>query len=127
MIENLIYFINRPNKNTRDALFRKKTGYFVSITGIVFNIILSVAKVLIGLFVHSIAIMADAVNNIFDTISSVVTLLGFKLSEKPADKDHPYGHGRIEYISGLLISIIVIIIGLQFIKSSVLRLSLIHI
>ena len=121
MIENLIYFINRPNKNTRDALFRKKTGYFVSITGIVFNIILSVAKVLIGLFVHSIAIMADAVNNIFDTISSVVTLLGFKLSEKPADKDHPYGHGRIEYISGLLISIIVIIIGLQFIKSSVLR------
>ena len=65
--------------------------------------------------------MADAVNNIFDTISSVVTLLGFKLSEKPADREHPYGHGRIEYISGLLISIIVIIIGLQFIKSSVLR------
>lgn len=121
MIEKLIYFINRPNKNTRDPLFRKKTGYFVSITGIIFNILLSVAKVIIGLFVHSIAIMADAVNNIFDTISSVVTLLGFKLSEKPADREHPYGHGRIEYISGLLISIIVIIIGLQFIKSSVLR------
>lgn len=121
MIEKLIYFINRPNKNTRDPLFRKKTGYFVSITGIIFNILLSVAKVIIGLFVHSIAIMADAVNNIFDTISSVVTLLGFKLSEKPADREHPYGHGRIEYISGLLISIIVIIIGLQFIKSSVMR------
>lgn len=121
MIEKLIYFINRPNKNTRDALFRKKTGYFVSITGIIFNIILSAAKVFIGLFVHSIAIMADAVNNIFDTISSVVTLLGFKLAEKPADREHPYGHGRIEYISGLLISIIVIIIGLQFIKSSFLR------
>lgn len=121
MIEKLIYFINRPNKNTRDPLFRKKTGYFVSITGIIFNVLLSVAKVIIGLFVHSIAIMADAVNNIFDTISSVVTLLGFKLSEKPADREHPYGHGRIEYISGLLISIIVIIIGLQFIKSSVLR------
>ena len=121
MIEKLIYFINRPNTNTRDPLFRKKTGYFVSITGIIFNILLSVAKVMIGLFVHSIAIMADAVNNIFDTISSVVTLLGFKLSEKPADREHPYGHGRIEYISGLLISIIVIIIGLQFIKSSVLR------
>ena len=121
MIEKLIYFINRPNRNTRDPLFRKKTGYFVSITGIIFNVLLSVAKVIIGLFVHSIAIMADAVNNIFDTISSVVTLLGFKLSEKPADREHPYGHGRIEYISGLLISIIVIIIGLQFIKSSVLR------
>lgn len=121
MIEKLIYFINRPNRNTRDPLFRKKTGYFVSITGIIFNILLSVSKVIIGLFVHSIAIMADAVNNIFDTISSVVTLLGFKLSEKPADREHPYGHGRIEYISGLLISIIVIIIGLQFIKSSVLR------
>lgn len=121
MIEKLIYFINRPNTNTRDPLFRKKTGYFVSITGIIFNILLSVAKVIIGLFVHSIAIMADAVNNIFDTISSVVTLLGFKLSEKPADREHPYGHGRIEYISGLLISIIVIIIGLQFIKSSVMR------
>lgn len=121
MIEKLIYFINRPNKNTRDALFRKKTGYFVSITGIILNILLSVSKVMIGLFVHSIAIMADAVNNIFDTISSVVTLLGFKLSEKPADREHPYGHGRIEYISGLLISIIVIIIGLQFIKSSVMR------
>lgn len=121
MIEKLIYFINRPNRNTRDALFRKKTGYFVSITGIIFNIILSVAKVLIGLFVHSIAIMADAVNNIFDTISSIVTLLGFKLAEKPADREHPYGHGRIEYISGLVISIIVIIIGIQFIKSSFLR------
>lgn len=121
MIEKLIYFINRPNRNTRDPLFRKKTGYFVSITGIIFNILLSVSKVMIGFFVHSIAIMADAVNNIFDTISSVVTLLGFKLSEKPADREHPYGHGRIEYISGLLISIIVIIIGLQFIKSSVLR------
>lgn len=121
MIEKLIYFINRPNTNTRDPLFRKKTGYFVSITGIIFNILLSVSKVIIGLFVHSIAIMADAVNNIFDTISSVVTLLGFKLSEKPADREHPYGHGRIEYISGLLISIIVIIIGLQFIKSSVMR------
>lgn len=121
MIEKLIYFINRPNRNTRDALFRKKTGYFVSITGIIFNIMLSVAKVLIGLFVHSIAIMADAVNNIFDTISSIVTLLGFKLAEKPADREHPYGHGRIEYISGLVISIIVIIIGIQFIKSSFLR------
>ena len=121
MIEKLIYFINRPNTNMRDPLFRKKTGYFVSITGIIFNILLSVSKIIIGLFVHSIAIMADAVNNIFDTISSVVTLLGFKLSEKPADREHPYGHGRIEYISGLLISIIVIIIGLQFIKSSVLR------
>lgn len=121
MIEKLIYYINRPNTNTRDALFRKNTGYFVSITGIIFNILLSVAKVLIGIFVHSIAIMADAVNNIFDTISSIVTLLGFKLSEKPADREHPYGHGRIEYISGLLISIIVIIIGMQFIKSSIMR------
>lgn len=121
MIEKLIYFINRPNRNTRDAGFRKKTGYFVSITGIIFNILLSVSKVLIGIFVHSIAIMADAVNNIFDTISSIVTLLGFKLAEKPADREHPYGHGRIEYISGLLISIIVIIIGLQFIKSSFMR------
>ena len=121
MIEKLIYFINRPNRNTRDALFRKKTGYFVSITGIIFNILLSAAKLTIGIFVHSIAIMADAVNNIFDTISSVITLLGFKLSEKPADREHPYGHGRLEYISGLVISIIVIIIGLQFIKSSFLR------
>lgn len=109
------------NKDFKSPEFRKKAGYFVSISGIILNLILSIAKVVIGVIINSITVSADAANNIFDTVSSLISLIGFKISGKPPDKEHPYGHGRVEYIAGLIISIMVIIIGIRFISSSVQR------
>ncbi|MBQ7957376.1 MAG: cation transporter [Clostridia bacterium] len=87
--------------------------------GIVLNIILASAKLIIGTFSGSISITADAVNNISDAGSSIITLIGFKMSNKPADTTHPFGHGRIEYISGLIVGFIVLLFGFDFIKTSV--------
>lgn len=97
---------------------RQKIGYMASIVGIVVNIILSVIKLSIGFLISSISVIADGFNNVTDTFSSVITLLGFKLSSMPPDKEHPYGHGRIEYISGLIVAFLVMLVGFQFIMSS---------
>ena len=83
------------------------------------NVLLSALKFVIGTITNSIAITADAFNNLSDVASSVVTLAGFKMAYKPADKEHPFGHGRFEYISGFTVSIIILLLGLELIKSSV--------
>ena len=80
---------------------------------------MALLKLLSGWFFNSIAIMADAVNNLSDSASSIVTLVGFKLSSKPADAKHPYGHARIEYISGMIVSFIVVVLGVQLAQSSI--------
>lgn len=98
---------------------REKYGFLASWVGLVTNLLLFIAKLLTGLFTGSISIMADAINNMSDSASSVITLVGFKLSSVPADEQHPYGHARYEYISGLLVSCLVLIIGFQFLISSV--------
>ena len=102
------------NPNTRSA-YGKLCGGF----GIFLNICLFVGKLIAGLLSNSIAIIADAVNNLSDAASSAITLIGFKISEQKPDKDHPYGHGRVEYISGLLISIAIVFMGFELIKSSI--------
>lgn len=101
------------NPNTRSA-YGKLCGGF----GIFLNICLFVGKLIAGLLSNSIAIIADAVNNLSDAASSAITLIGFKISEQKPDKDHPYGHGRVEYIAGLLISIAIVFMGFELIKSS---------
>ncbi|OVE67323.1 cation-efflux pump [Clostridium diolis] len=110
-------FVN-DNSNVKDDTVRNSYGVLGGIIGIVVNIILFIIKLSVGVIVSSIAIMADAFNNLSDAASSLITILGFKLSNKPADREHPFGHGRIEYLSALIVAFMVMLVGLQFIKSS---------
>ncbi len=119
MTELLIKLFVKDGKNIKDPTVRSAYGKLSGAVGIAVNLILCAAKFLVGLLTGSITVTADAVNNLSDAGSSIITLFGFKLSEKPADKEHPYGHGRIEYISALTVSIFVIIMGVELLKSSV--------
>ena len=105
-----------PTPAARGAVGKLSGG-----VGIVCNVLLFGLKLAVGLLSGSVSVTADAMNNLTDASSSVVTLLGFRLAEKPADKDHPYGHARFEYLSGLAVAAIIVIIGFELAKS--LRLS----
>ncbi|MBK5201357.1 MAG: cation transporter [Spirochaetaceae bacterium] len=107
--------MNKPKKQIR----REEQIIKTSIIGIIANIILSAFKLVIGLLSSSIAIMLDALNNLSDALSSIVTIVGMKLALRPADKGHPYGHGRIEYLTGMIISFIVLFAGLTALKESI--------
>ena len=109
-------------QNVEDEKVREKHGVLASITGIVINTILFVIKLLIGIFTASISIISDALNNMTDFGSSIVSLLGFKLAGKDADKEHPYGHQRIEYITGMITSFIIILVAGLLIYNSILTL-----
>ena len=118
MINWLVRHTVRDWQNTSDTQVRGRYGILAGIVGVISNLFLFLIKFLTGFFFHSIAIMADAVNNLSDAGSSVITLAGFYISGKPADPEHPYGHARMEYISGLLVSIVIIFLGLQLTRSS---------
>ena len=107
------------NKNPDTPGGRESYGKLAGIVGIICNLFLSGLKFVLGYLTHSVSITADATNNIADAGSSIITLIGFRLSEKPADEDHPYGHARIEYITGLIISFLVMLIGFEIFKNSV--------
>lgn len=109
----------KDHENYRDNKVRIAYGKLSGIVGIISNIFLCIAKIVTGFLTSSIAITADGVNNLADAGSSVITLIGFKLSSMPADKEHPYGHQRMEYITGLIISVIILVIGLLLMKSSI--------
>ena len=98
---------------------RTAYGVLSSVAGIFCNVILFVAKWIVGYFLHSISVMADAFNNLSDAGSSIIGLVGVKMASKPADKDHPFGHGRIEYIAALVVSFLVIEVGFTFLKEAV--------
>lgn len=119
MTDLLIRVFVKDYKNTANFKVRERYGKFAGIVGIATNFLLFIIKISAGLAFNSIAIIADAVNNLSDSGSSLVTLWGFKLSGKPADAQHPYGHARMEYISGLIVSFIILFLGLQLIRSSV--------
>lgn len=119
MTNLLLKLFVKNYKDTQNNIVREKYGVLAGMVGIVLNIILASAKLIIGTFSGSISITADAVNNISDAGSSIITLIGFKMSNKPADTTHPFGHGRIEYISGLIVGFIVLLFGFDFIKTSV--------
>ncbi len=98
---------------------RERCGAFAGVVGICCNLLLFAAKLIVGTVAKSIAITADAFNNLSDAGSSVVTVVGFKMSSKPADKEHPFGHGRIEYISGVVIAFVILMVGFELFSSSV--------
>lgn len=98
---------------------RNKKIVKTSILGIIVNILLVVFKATVGLIVNSIAIVLDAVNNLSDVMSSTITIIGTKLSEKKPDKEHPYGHGRIEYFASIIIAVLILLAGLIALKESI--------
>lgn len=118
MTKLMIRMFIRHHKDTEDPEVRRRYGYLAGGTGICANLILFVVKLFLGIATHSIAVMADAFNNLTDSASSIMTLVGFWTSGKPADKEHPFGHGRSEHIAALAVSILVIVVGIQFVRSS---------
>lgn len=114
-------FIKETNGSLKEnpENYREQYGVLCGITGIILNVLLFVGKFLAGFFANSIAIMADAFNNLSDAGSSFITLAGFKLAGQKPDPDHPFGHGRFEYISGLLVSIVIILMAFELMKSSI--------
>lgn len=106
---------NQPGQ----AASRRKIGSICGGCGIFFNLLLCAGKLIMGLLTHSIAIVGDALNNLSDAGSSIITMIGFHMAGKAPDEDHPFGHGRIEYISGLLVSMLICVMGFELAKSSI--------
>lgn len=119
MTDLILRIFVRDHKNTEDPAVRDKCGRMAGAVGIVTNFLLFLMKIIVGTVFHSVSVTADAVNNLTDSGSSVVTLIGFKMASKPADEKHPFGHARIEYLSGVIVSFIVIFLGLQLGMSSI--------
>ena len=119
MTELLLRLFVKQHKDTENPSVRNAIGKLAGVVGIVCNLLLFVSKLTVGLLCGAVSVTADAVNNLTDVSSSVVTLLGFRLSERPADKEHPYGHARYEYISALAVSAIVLFLGGELALSSI--------
>lgn len=115
----LVKHFIKDSENTTNLKVREAYGTLGSVTGIIVNIILAIAKYFAGIISGSISVTADAINNLSDAASSIISLIGVKLSAKPADKDHPYGHGRVEYITALAVSFFVLLMGIELFKGSV--------
>ena len=110
-------FVKEP-ENTGNLKVRQAYGELGGMVGVACNVALFAAKMTVGLISGSIAVLADAVNNLSDAGSSVVALIGFRMAAKPADDEHPFGHGRLEYVAGLVIAVIIIAVGIDFFKSA---------
>lgn len=119
MVNILIKKFIKNSEDIENPKVRQKYGTLSSIVGIICNIILFIIKYAMGMFSHSISIISDAFNNLSDCAGCLVTLLGYKMASKPADKDHPFGHGRIEYLTSLIIAILVIFVGIELLKNSI--------
>lgn len=118
MSELLIRLFIKTPEDVRETSVRESYGSLGGIVGIICNLILCSIKIAIGIIVSSISIIADGLNNLTDMGSSIITILSFKLAGKPADSDHPFGHGRIEYISAFSVSVIILLVGFELLKSS---------
>ena len=119
MIKLLVKVFIKNHEDTKNPKIREKYGVLGGVLGIVCNIFLFVVKLIIGLFLNAIAIMSDAFNNLTDSFSSIVSIISAKMSNKKPDKDHPFGHGRIEYISTLIVSFIIVLVGFELLTTSV--------
>lgn len=109
----IINYQNIEEEKTRNAYV-----YLASIVGILCNLILSIIKISVGFISGSVSITADGFNNLSDMASSIITMIGIKLANRPADKEHPFGHGRMEYLSALVVAFMVMLVGVQFVKTS---------
>ena len=125
MFEILTKIFVKDYKNTKDVKVREGYGTFISIFSIFLNLVLVTIKLIISFITNSISIRTDALNNLSDVGSNVATLFGFKLANKHADKDHPYGHGRMEYISGMIVAFLIVYMGITAFVDSIMQ--IIHI
>ncbi len=119
MIQFLVRRFVKNHEDTENPDVRTAYGILSSVVGIFCNVLLFGVKMTIGTLMRSMAVMADAFNNLSDAASSVIGFVGVKMANKPADKDHPFGHGRMEYIAALIVSFLVIEVGITFFKSSI--------
>ena len=119
MTNFLIRIFIGKNKDTNDPKIRSRYANLAGVTGIILNILLFAGKLTLGILSASVAIIADAFNNISDAGSSVVTLIGFRLAGKPVDKEHPLGHGRLEYVTGFIVDMLIVLVGFELFKTSI--------
>ena len=119
MTQLLLRLFVRDHSNTDDPKVRTAVGKLAGTVGILSNLLLFLGKLVVGTLSSSVSITADAMNNLSDATNAIVTLVGFRLAEKPADEEHPYGHARFEYLSGLAVAAMIVIIGFELGKSSV--------
>lgn len=119
MTKALICLFIRDAENTRDARVRERYGVLSGAVGIACNVFLFILKVVIGLVTGSISIAADAFNNLSDGLSCMISIVGFKVSGKAPDEKHPFGYGRTEYIAGLVVAFIIVLVGFEFFKTSI--------
>lgn len=115
----LLKIFVKDYKNTEDILVRKKIGLLASYYGLITNFILFISKILIGSFLHLFSIVSDSINNLSDFGNNIISIFGVKISSKPADKDHPYGHQRVEYIISLVIGFVIIAFGLLMVYTGI--------
>ncbi len=118
MIDFVINLAKRNKGDVSEAALRNRVGTLGGMFGIISNLFLCIIKITVGLLAHSISIVADGLNNLSDMGSSVITMIGFKLAGKPADSDHPYGHGRMEYMSAFIVSALIMLVGVELFKES---------
>ena len=119
MVRILARMFVKDHENTSDPAVRRAYGVLCGVLGIALNVLLFAAKYLAGALTGSIAVMADAFNNLSDAGSSVITLIGFRISGKKSDPEHPFGHGRVEYIAGLIVAMLIIHMGLDYARDSI--------
>ena len=120
MTQLLLRLFVKDYRNTEDPAVRTRYGKLAGIVGIVCNVLLFAGKFTVGTLFGSMAIAADALNNLSDASSNVVSLVGFRLGSKPADDEHPYGHARYEYLAGLAVSVMILVIGIELLKDCLL-------
>lgn len=118
MIKVIIKWLIKDYENVTDKKVRESYGVLSGVVGIICNMLLFILKITTGLLINSIAVISDAFNNLSDLGSSLITILGVKLSNRPPDREHPHGHGRYEYISSLVVSFIIFAVGLELLRSS---------
>ncbi len=121
MTNLLIKLFIKNNGGFHTSTVRASVGKLAGLVGILCNLFLFGGKLVLGILCGSVSMTADALNNLSDAASSIVTLLGFQLAKRPADKDHPYGHGRYEYLAGLAVSVLILFIGYELMKTSIIR------
>lgn len=118
MISLLARLFIKDAEDVKNPCVREKYGVLCGVAGICFNVLLFTGKLIAGIFSKSVAVIADALNNLSDAAASIVTVVGFKISGKKPDENHPFGHGRMEYIAGLIVSFLILIVGIELFKSS---------
>ncbi len=119
MTDLLIQLFIKNADDIQNPSVRAKYGFLASVMGVVCNAVLCVSKIVVGFFAGSISIMADGLNNLSDAAANITSLIGFKMAEKPADAEHPFGHARSEYVSGFVVALLILVIGVELFRSSV--------